>query len=138
MTFNLGKTFREAICPLDLSLKRMSHASPGQFVVHFIGINIGPLLGHLHALMSPSLSCTPHFFPFPKHLVGDPEQGLPVWTPSALGILYLKQVDCRLPGGPGRITGKIMLMLIVSLLFFKATYNKNVETGNGKGPREQS
>ena len=59
-------------------------------------------------------------------------------APSTPGIFYLQQVECRLPGASGRITPKMMLMLIVSLLFFKANYNKNTETGNEQGPRERS
>lgn len=31
---------------------------------------------------------------------------------------------------------KTMLVQIVSLLFFKATYTQNTETRSGKGPRE--
>lgn len=33
---------------------------------------------------------------------------------------------------------KTMLVQLVSLLFFKATYTKNTETRSGKGPREPS
>lgn len=111
---------------------------PGERLIHFVGISTDPFLGHLCSLMSPSLSPTPHFLPPPPIPEQAPEESLPVRAPSAPGIFYLQQVECRLPGASGHITPKMMLVLIVSLLFFKANYNKNMETGNEQGPREQS
>lgn len=55
-----------------------------------------------------------------------------MWAPSTPGIFCLQQVDCKLPGASDHITPKMMLTLIVSLLFFKATYNKNTGTGDAE------